>query len=51
MQEARVLRLLDTWIMVNSDKIDRKTVSKLQKTVNTRLLNIMDEVRDAEAAE
>ena len=47
LREARVLRTLDAFLRVNGDEIDETVLAKCQKSVNVRLLTIMDELRDA----
>ena len=46
-REARVLRALQTFLALNGVELDDATEQKLHKTVNLRLLSIMNEVRDA----
>ena len=46
LREARVLRMLDSWMAANESDLQDKTARKIRKAINVRLLNIMDEVRD-----
>ena len=46
LREARVLRMLDSWMAANESDLQDKTAQKIRKTINVRLLTIMDEVRD-----
>ena len=38
--------MLDSWMAANESDLQDKTAQKIRKTINVRLLNIMDEVRD-----
>lgn len=51
MREARVVRTLDAFLQENEDELDEKFVAKLRKSINVRMLAIMDEVRDASTPE
>jgi len=46
-REARVLRALRLFLEWNGKELDDTTRAKLHKTINLRLLTIMNEVRDA----
>lgn len=46
-KEARVLRMFDAYLSVNGEFIEPKTLKKLQKAVNVRMLTIFNEHRDA----
>lgn len=48
MREARVLRTLRAILEVNSNELRSTELGKFHKVINTRLISIMDEVRDAE---
>ena len=39
--------MLDAWLHVNSEFIEQKTLKKLEKTINVRMLDLMDTARDA----
>jgi len=47
MREARVLRAMAVFLGLNDKEIDPATSVKLYKVINTRMLNVMNEVRDA----
>lgn len=46
LREARVLRIFRVMVQQNEREISQKTAKKLHKTINVRLLDIMNEVRD-----
>lgn len=50
-REARVLRMLDSWMAANESELSDKVAQKIRKLINVRLLTIMDEVRDASETE
>lgn len=46
-REARVLRAMSVFLELNDAEIDDDTTQKLCKTINTRMLNIMNRTHDA----
>jgi hypothetical protein len=49
-QETRVLRAIRAFLEEHKADIDPKTLGKLEKSINTRMLNLMDKIREEYAA-
>lgn len=47
MREARVMRRLSAFLSINAAELDPKVLKKFEKTINVRMLALMDDVRDA----